>query len=115
VKTPWRLKRRVRKEVIAICEEWLKKNPAPEKGKVPEDAVVKYWNNWYWLITTMGEAYTGIGDEVNAAQVLSKAYEKAPESWMQSSTGAQINKLQSLLANSPLRLIANIKKDSSTN
>lgn len=97
--------RRVRKEVISICEEWLKKNPVPEGDKVPASALTEYWSNWYWLMATMGEAYLGGGEAENANQVLSEAYARAPESWMQASTETQIDKLRTLLADSPLRFI----------
>jgi hypothetical protein len=53
----------------------------------------------------MGEAYIGMGDEENAKQELQEAYSKAPESWMKESTEGQLDKLKSLLLDSPLKFI----------
>jgi hypothetical protein len=99
--------RRVRKEVISICEVWLKNNPIPDKdmntGK--KQTEYHYHNNWYWVKATMGEAYVGIGDEEKAQQELKDAYENAPEKWMKQSTEEQLAKLKPLLGDSPLKYI----------
>jgi hypothetical protein len=97
--------RRVRKEVLLICEQWLKNNPMPDKDKTPSSSSTGYLKNWYWVKATIGEAYVGIGDEDKAQNELKDAYEKAPEKWMEDSTKEQLSKLRPLLDKSPLKYI----------
>ncbi|WP_210489338.1 TRAFs-binding domain-containing protein [Rufibacter aurantiacus] len=96
---------RVRKEVITICDQWLKDNPKPYKAKVPEDAITEYSKNCYWVKATMGEAFIGLGAEINGKQALDEAYALAPEAWMKQSTEEQMTKLRLLLEFSPLRYL----------
>ncbi len=99
--------RRVRNEVLQICEDWLNKNPSPDKDKTPKEALNDYLKSWYWVKATQGEACVGLGDEDNAQKELTEAYEKAPEEWMKGSTEEQLCKLRPLLADSPLKYINN--------
>ncbi|MEP7108140.1 MAG: hypothetical protein ABI760_09155 [Ferruginibacter sp.] len=89
---------RVRTEVKAICENWLKENPIPEKPEL----VREYWKIRYWVQATLGEAYFGLGDEIRAKELLEEAYKNAPEDWMPQSTREQPGKLGKLLEESPL-------------
>jgi tetratricopeptide (TPR) repeat protein len=84
--------RRVRKEVLAICQRWLEDHPEPGAMK-----------DYYWVLATMGEAYRGLEDEAQGEQWLDQAYAMAPEPWMPKSTREQIGKLQALLADSPMK------------
>jgi tetratricopeptide (TPR) repeat protein len=97
--------KRVRKEVLTICEQWLQNYPAPDKDTAPESAIKSYLNSWYWVKATMGEAYVGSGDDAKAQEILDEAYAKAPATWMQQSTEEQLGKLRPLLADSPLKNI----------
>ena len=97
--------RRVRKEVLSICEEWMANNPVPGHKDAIEGALTGYFSNWYWVKATMGEAYLGIGDEDNSQKELKDAYEKAPQEWMKQSTEEQLAKLKPLLQNSPLKYV----------
>ena len=84
---------RVRREVLSICESLLKNESLPEADK-------------YWVLATEAEAYLGVGDEANAQRKLEEA--SAPAStaqWMKESTREQMNKLRSLLADSPLKYV----------
>ncbi len=101
---------RTRQEVLQICEQWLIANPIPDMGKLPAETMKAYYNNWYWVKATMGEAYIGMGKETEAQQTLNEAYEKAPAGWMKGSTEEQLAKLKPLLQSSPLRYL----KDSAT-
>ncbi len=95
--------RRVRKEVIEICQQWLRDNPAapaPASGAEARQAAEKR----YWVLATLGEAMLGIGDPA-ARKQLDEAYMAAPENWMKETTQAQIARLEGLLANSPLERI----------
>lgn len=85
--------RRIREEVLELCEDWMKKNPTPDL------------TNWYWVKATEGEAFLGMNEPDKAQLTLNEAFDKAPESWMRSSTEEQIAKLQTLLAESPLKFI----------
>jgi Tetratricopeptide Repeats-Sensor len=100
--------RRVRKEVISICEDWLKNNPAPDAEKADARAVRQYQENRYWVLATMAEAWFGLGDEAKSNQITEDANKQVPARWMEDTAREQIEKLKPLLQNSPL---ANIKTD----
>jgi hypothetical protein len=94
--------RRVRKEVLAICEQWLAANPEPHPQSVSAEGVTESLKVRYWVLATMAEAYTGLGDEAKAEQTLKDAYSIATEEWMKDSTREQLGKLKLLLDKSPL-------------
>jgi hypothetical protein len=91
--------RRVRKEVISICNEWLESNaptaPLPPGSKFPEKQ--------YWVLATLAEAQIGLEEEALGQQRLEEAFAAAPEEWMKDSTREQVTKLKALLAASPLK------------
>src|SRR5215471_17984772 len=91
--------RRVRKEVISICNEWLESNaptaPMPAGSKFPEKR--------YWVLATLAEAQIGLEEEALGQQRLDEAWAAAPEDWMKQSTQEQITKLKTLLSASPLK------------
>jgi hypothetical protein len=82
--------RKVRAEVLKICEAEVEKLPSAEK---------------YWVLATRAEAHLGMGDEERAAQTFKEASDVAPAPWMQESTKEQMDKLRALIADSPLRFI----------
>lgn len=90
--------RRVRREVISICNQWLESNartaPFPPGSKFPEKR--------YWVLATLAEAQIGLEDEALGQQRLEEAFAAAPEEWMKQSTQDQVTKLKTLLAVSPL-------------
>jgi tetratricopeptide (TPR) repeat protein len=91
--------RRVRKEVISICNQWLESNPRtaplPPGSKFPEKR--------YWVLATLAEAQIGLEEEALGQQRLEEAFAAAPEGWMKESTQEQVTKLKALLAASPLK------------
>jgi hypothetical protein len=91
--------RRVRKEVISICNEWLESNaptaPLPPGSKFPEKR--------YWVLATLAEAQIGLEEEALGQQRLEEAFAAAPEGWMKESTQEQVIKLKALQAASPLK------------
>lgn len=97
--------RKVRREVLSICKEWLENNPVPKGENVTPKVLEDYWKSRYWVQATIGEAYIGLENEPEAEKSLEKAYSKASEKWMQKTTVEQIEKLQKLLSNSPLQFI----------
>ncbi|MBF9223869.1 TRAFs-binding domain-containing protein [Hymenobacter ruricola] len=102
------LAQRVRKEVIAICEQWLTRHPAdtPDEAGQPADDQYKGAAKRYWVLATRGEAYAGLGQEEQANAILQEAYGLAPDGWMKTSTEEQLAKLRAVLATNPLRFIA---------
>jgi hypothetical protein len=91
--------RRVRKEVISICNQWLQSNaptaPLPPGSKFPEKR--------YWVLATLAEAQIGLEEEALGQQRLEEAFAAAPEPWMKETTQEQVNKLKALLGASPLK------------
>jgi tetratricopeptide (TPR) repeat protein len=102
--------RRVRAEVVSICDEWLHSTQPPlrafssgfENGVEDE----KYLQNHkYWVVASKAEAYLGMEKTEEAEKFYEEAYSFASESWMIETTKAQRARLEVLLANSPLKYI----------
>ena len=91
--------RRVRQEVISICDQWLDLNPPP--ALVPAGSKMEVIR--YWVLATLAEAHIGREDEAMGQQLLAQAFAIAPEPWMKQTTQDQIEKLRTLLAASPLK------------
>jgi tetratricopeptide (TPR) repeat protein len=97
---------RVRREVLAICEQWLGDNPAPAGKKATKEAMKEYLSNKYWVVATQAEAYLGMGQTAKADKTYKAAYAFAPASWMvTTSTEPQRKALTKLLADSPLKYV----------
>jgi tetratricopeptide (TPR) repeat protein len=94
--------RRVRKEVIEICERWLEANPEPTSSEATEGALQKYQESRYWVLATLAEAYFGLGENEQAEHWQTKAYAIASAEVTQK----QLDELRALLANSPLSRIS---------
>jgi len=97
--------RRVRKEVLAICEQWLEDNPIPDARIAGPEAVKQAQGTRYWVLATIGEAYLGLGEGARSQEQLAAAYAAAPAPWMADSTRQQIANLELLLGKSPLKYI----------
>ena len=91
--------RRVRKEVVSICNQWLESNPRP----APLLPGSKYPEKRYWVLATLAEAQIGLEEEALGQQRLEEAFAAAPEPWMKETTQEQVNKLKALLGASPLK------------
>lgn len=89
--------RRIRREVIAICEKWLHDNP-PEEG----ERSAQFRAARYWVEATLAQAHIGL-EEDQGEHSPADALAAAPEDWMRQSTQEQIDKLRVLLAQSPLK------------
>lgn len=85
---------RIRREVLDICEKLMKDGGPPGDDK-------------YWVLATMAEAYLGVGDETNAEQKFQEATAVASAEWMKDSTREQMDKLRTLLTDSPLKYVKN--------
>ncbi len=84
--------RRIRREVIAICEKWLRDNPTRGAERSARFRAARYW-----VEATLAQARIGLGEDP-----AEHALPAAPEDWMRQTTQEQIDKLQALLAQSPL-------------
>jgi hypothetical protein len=94
--------RRVRREVISICEQWVAEN-SPAAGPSKEKRSAKWAESRYWVLATIAEAHIGLEEEALGQQRLEEAFAAAPEEWMKESTREQVTKLKALLAASPLK------------
>ena len=99
------LARRVRKEVLTICEGWLASNPAPVGPAANEKVLKQYQKSRYWVLATMAEAHLGLGEQEQSQHRLEQAIAGAPEPWMKEATREQCGKLGNLLKNSLLRYL----------
>jgi hypothetical protein len=81
--------RRVRREVLEICQKALDAGPRSKADK-------------YWILATMWEASVGIEDEAAALQWGRQVAECEAAGWMRESTQTQLDKLKGLLVVSPL-------------
>jgi tetratricopeptide (TPR) repeat protein len=82
--------KRIREEVLKICEPLLARDELSKKEK-------------YWVRASMAEAYAGLGDETNAKVKLDEANAYDPLPWMKDTTDKQLTALKGFLANSPLQ------------
>jgi len=91
--TDFVLAQRTRRSVVNICEAAL--------GKTKQDAT----ETRYWVLGTLAEAWTGLGDETKSQEYLNQALalNPPPAQWMIESTQDQLKKLRGFLADSPLK------------
>ena len=91
--------RRVRREVVSICNQWLESNVRP----APLLPGSRYPEKRYWVLATLAEAEIGLEEEALGQRRLEEALSAAPEEWMKETTREQVSKLKTLLAASPLK------------
>jgi len=92
--------RRIRREVLTICDTWLAANKPPADGD--SQATGEFEALRYWVLATRGEALFGLEDPL-ADQALQAAYRLAPKDWMRDSTQKQMESLKGLLEQSPIK------------
>ena len=86
---------RTRRRVARLCEP-LRAGAPPPKGPLLE--------SYYWVVATLAEALAG---DARQKAVLDGAYALEVPQWMKDSTAEQLTKLDALLADSPLKHLAN--------
>ena len=64
------LARRIRREVIPICREWLDSTKEPTRIDDGKRELNEYLEEKYWVLTTIAEAYMGTDDEAQALALL---------------------------------------------
>jgi tetratricopeptide (TPR) repeat protein len=86
---------RVRRRVIELCEERLKAGVKDDEGNVDRTQL-------FWLRATLIEALVGTGQAAAAEPRIDEAVKEAPETWMPGTMREQLEKLEKMLAKSPL-------------
>ena len=106
--TDFVLAQRIRRQVVEICEGLLEILVQTEQEAPPEtpEEARQIQEEKYWLLATLWEAAVGLGDEHAAATWKQQATEIATVNWMLESTQSQVDELEALLANSPLKHLA---------
>lgn len=94
--------RRVRAEVLRICEKWMATCLLSEAAQADAEQLENYRIARYWVKATMVEALTGLDRADEAAPLLAEASAEVPEAWMRATTEDQLGKLKGLLVKSPL-------------
>ena len=96
---------RIRREVLVICEQWLADNPTPDE-KAGDEVKAANLETRYWVVATKAEAYLGTGQSELAEKTYQEAYAlNPPKAFMIPSTKEQREKLEKMLANSPLKYV----------
>lgn len=85
---------RVRRRIIPICKELLMKGIEDDEGNLDKEQK-------FWVQATLVEAFTGIGEIQEAQKIKVAAVATAPEAWMLEAMSEQLEKLESLLADTP--------------
>ena len=91
--TDFVLAQRTRRRVVDICEALLKKTKAESAAK----SFDRYAT--YWVLATLAEAWTGLGDEAKSQEYQNQALllDPPPPKWMIESTQEQLRQLRALL------------------
>lgn len=97
--TDFVLAQRTRRRVIEACQ--------PLMEQMTAESSAKYFDRdaRFWLLATLAEAWTGLGDDAKAQIYLdqARALNPPPAQWMVESAQGQLAKLRTLISNSPLR------------
>jgi Tetratricopeptide Repeats-Sensor len=99
----WVLASRVRRRVVEICQGELKALPAVSDGMTSEEQADLRARR-YWILATLREAAVGLGDP-SWEDWKRQAADTKPADWMTDSTNDQIKRLQTLLAEPPMRAL----------
>jgi tetratricopeptide (TPR) repeat protein len=95
--TDFVLAQRTRRRVVDICQALL------EQIKKKEDTVKMFDRDAkYWVLATLAEAWTGLGDEAKSQEYQNQALKLNPPRWMIENPREQLKNLRDLLADSPL-------------
>lgn len=92
--TDFVLAERTRHRVVNICQVLLNQRTGEAAAKRVDSTAA------YWVLATLAEAWTGLGDEAKSQEYQNKALalDPRPAGWMVESTREQLNKLRGLLA-----------------
>lgn len=111
------LAQRIRREVIPICEDWLKSMKPPEgDSDAAKRALNEYLEEKSWVLATIAEAHMGTGDDAKAQQffdeseaviqqLVANGYPAFKIERMRNSTKEKRAELQKILDDSPLKYV----------
>jgi hypothetical protein len=118
------LAQRIRREVIPVCEEWLRATKAPEESselsegdaRLQRRALDDHLEEKSWVLATLAEAHLGTGDGEKARRYFEEAeavirqlgergYPAFKIEKMRASTRQKREELEGMLAASPLRFL----------
>jgi MAP3K TRAFs-binding domain len=99
----WVLASRVRRRVVEVCQAELKALPAVSDGMTREEQADLRARK-YWILATLREAAVGLGDP-SSEDWKRQAADTQPAKWMTDSTDEQIARLQTLLAEPPMKAL----------
>jgi tetratricopeptide (TPR) repeat protein len=99
---------RFRRQVIKICHDAIEghdDNAPPGTMAWATNRETSHVETRYWLRATLAEAYLGVGEPAQAEQWRKEAAALGVRQWMLDSTTEQLNKLEALIKDSPLRFM----------
>lgn len=96
---------RIRREVLKLCAHELQEiregeqrraaNGSRDELQTSEDA--RQWEQKFWCLATMAEAYIGLGEYENYETTRAEALALKPAAWMMESFDGQVDRLRPLL------------------
>jgi hypothetical protein len=98
--TDFVLAQRTRRRVVDICEALLNDTKTKPGARVSDrDAA-------YWVLATLAEAWTGLGDDAKSQEYQNQALalDPRPPQWMVDTTQEQVKALQKLISDSLLKI-----------
>jgi hypothetical protein len=99
----WVLASRVRRRVVEICQAEVKALP-PVTDSMTSEEQADLRERKYWIFATLQEAAVGLGDP-GSEDWKRQAADTRPADWMIESTNDQIKRLQTLLAEPPMKAL----------
>jgi hypothetical protein len=98
--TDFVLAQRTRRRVIDICQALL------DDTKTKPGARVSDRDATYWVLATLAEAWTGLGDDAKSQEYQNQALalDPRPPQWMVDTTQEQVKALQKLISDSLLKI-----------
>jgi tetratricopeptide (TPR) repeat protein len=99
---------RIRQQVIRICRNAIDgydENAPPGTGGGFTTRETSHVETRYWLRAALAEAYFALGDLAEAERWRAEGAALGVPQWMINSTTEQLNKLQALIKDSPLRFM----------
>ena len=94
---------RIRRYVLAVCEQELEEihrregRSVPNPDRIKEEQEAREWEQKFWCLATQAEAYFGLGELVDYEKKRSAAEALRPATWMMDSFDQQIARLRGLL------------------
>ena len=94
---------RIRRDVLALCEQELQEilqreqRSVPNANKLKEEQEARDWEQKFWCLATKAEAHFGLGERTDYEKTRSAAEVIKPTDWMMETFDQQIGRLTNLL------------------